>query len=820
VQPPAAPVAAPAINAGSEIEPPKTPPAAEPAMAETTISEALLAVVVEKTGYPADMLSLEMNLDTDLGVDSIKRVEILSALSDVLPGVSEINPEDIGRFRTLADVVRFLAETPIEDDAASDLEGVDEAHPDASWVLEVVAEKTGYPRDMLSLEMNLDTDLGIDSIKRVEILSAIQERLPNAPEVQPDQLARFRTLADVAAFLGTESADIPPLPETDDDVPRAAASEDLLIGIVADKTGYPRDMLSLEMSLDTDLGIDSIKRVEILSTLQEHLPDAAEIEASELGQLRTLRDVYERLVPAAKDAVSVGRDAAAENHQAPAEAPSSVRLERRVLVATPRGGDENRKVLNFPAGAELWISDDGMGVAQQICSALAAHSLPARVVPLVFDCVPANVAGLVIVSPQDPHAGFIGDAFRLIRAAGPALREAARRGDALIAGVVRVNGAFGLNGGAIEQPLTAGLAGLVKTAAKEWPMVASKVIDFASGADDACGRIAREIRYHGPQEVGVAVDGDVALSLHDAPLDGTPRTGPFDPDELVVVSGGARGITAEIAVSLAETCQAALLLLGRSAAGKDEPEWTAGLSDAREIRRALAQHAEGESRTPAAIDRELKRILAGREVRHTLERIRNAGAQAMYRSVDIRNGDQVAQTVAEARRRFGPVRGLIHGAGVLADRLIDDKTDAQFESVFATKVDGFDRLMDAVGDQPLKVISLFSSSTARFGRQGQADYAAANEVLNKRAQLEARRRQGCRVVSINWGPWDGGMVDADLKKLFAAEGVGTIPLAAGAALHLKEIASPPGSAVEVVVSATPIALPANETTSSAAADTT
>jgi acyl transferase domain-containing protein/NAD(P)-dependent dehydrogenase (short-subunit alcohol dehydrogenase family) len=819
VPPTAAPVTAPPIDAAREIEPSKTPPAVEPVTPEATISEALLAVVVEKTGYPADMLSLEMNLDTDLGVDSIKRVEILSALGDALPGVSEINPEDIGKFRTLADVVGFLAQTSMEENAASDLETVGETHPDASRVLEIVAEKTGYPRDMLSLDMNLDTDLGIDSIKRVEILSAIQERLPNAPEVQPDQLARFRTLADVAAFLGNESAEIPPLPATDEEVPMAAASEDLLIGIVADKTGYPRDMLSLDMSLDADLGIDSIKRVEILSTLQEHLPDAAEIEASELGRLRTLRDVHERLVPAAKDAANVGGDSAAENHPAPTELASSVRLERRVLVATPRGNDENRKLLNFPADAELWISDDGMGIAQQICTELAAHSLPARVVPLHCESVPANVAGVVIVSPQNPHAGFIGDAFRLIRAAGPALREAARRGDALIAGLVRVNGAFGLNGGAIEQPLTAGLAGLVKTAAKEWPMVTSKVIDFAAGAVDACGRIARELRYHGPLEVGVAVDGDVVLSLHDAPLDDTPRTGPFDPDDLVVVSGGARGITAEIAVSLAETCQAALLLLGRSTAANDEPEWTVRLSDARGIRRALAEHADGESRTPAALDRELKRILAGREINRTLERIRNAGAQAMYRAVDIRNGEQVAQAVAEARRRFGPVRGLIHGAGVLADRLIDDKTDAQFESVFTTKVEGFDRLLDAVGDQPLKVISLFSSSTARFGRKGQADYAAANEVLNKRAQLEARRRQGCRVVSINWGPWDGGMVGADLKKLFAAEGVGAIPLAAGAALHLKEIASPSGSAVEVVVSATPTATPENATTSSAAADT-
>src|SRR5262249_57853274 len=61
-------------------------------------------------------------------------------------------------------------------------------------LLEVVAEKTGYPPEMLELDMALDADLGIDSIKRVEILSAPQERLPDAPAVKPEQLGTLHTL--------------------------------------------------------------------------------------------------------------------------------------------------------------------------------------------------------------------------------------------------------------------------------------------------------------------------------------------------------------------------------------------------------------------------------------------------------------------------------------------------------------------------------------------------------------------------------------------------------------------------------------------------
>src|SRR5262249_41257371 len=137
------------------------------------------------------------------------------------------------------------------------------------------------------------------------------------------------------------------------------------------------------------------------------------------------------------------------------------------------------------------------------------------------------------------------------------------------------------------------------------------------------------------------------------------------------------------------------------------------------------------------------------------------------------------------------------GAGVLADRRIEDLTAEQFDHVYATKVDGLRNLLELLTNEELKALVLFSSTTARFGRTGQLAYAAANEVLNKTAQVEARRRPGCRVVSINWGPWEGGMVTPGLRKMFEAEGVGLIPLADGAAFLVQEL-NAAGKAVEVI----------------------
>ena len=74
--------------------------------------------------------------------------------------------------------------------------------------LQVVSEKTGYPVEMLELSMDMEADLGIDSIKRVEILGAMQTQFPDLPRVEPETLAELRTLGQVAGHLagGMEKA--------------------------------------------------------------------------------------------------------------------------------------------------------------------------------------------------------------------------------------------------------------------------------------------------------------------------------------------------------------------------------------------------------------------------------------------------------------------------------------------------------------------------------------------------------------------------------------------------------------------------------------
>jgi len=212
--------------------------------------------------------------------------------------------------------------------------------------------------------------------------------------------------------------------------------------------------------------------------------------------------------------------------------------------------------------------------------------------------------------------------------------------------------------------------------------------------------------------------------------------------------------------------------------------------------------ADGRQLSPAELGRMSAAVLANREIHATMSAIEQAGGEARYVTVDITDSDAVAAAMAEVRADMGPITAVIHGAGVLADKLIADKTDRQFDTVFGTKVLGLDALLAATADDPLVLLCLFSSVAASAGNAGQSDYAMANEVLNTVAVAEAARRgPGCVVKSIGWGPWDGGMVAPALKAHFQSMGVGVIPLAEGARLFVDEIAGAQSDQVDVVIGA-------------------
>jgi acyl transferase domain-containing protein/NADP-dependent 3-hydroxy acid dehydrogenase YdfG len=637
-------------------------------------------------------------------------------------------------------------------------------------LLQIIAEKTGYPQDVLTLDVELEAGLGIDSIKRVEIFSAIQQQLPGLREVTPAAMGQLKTLRDIRAFLGAPSAPAASAP------PAASPwnAERALLEIVAEKTGYPIDILNLDVELEAGLGIDSIKRVEIFSAIQQRVAlipgiKVREFKPEDAGRLRTLRDILAFMGAATAEPAALNR------HE--------VRLEPSEACGLPLSA-------LFTCG-NIAIIDGGSGAAEAISNRLEKlHVGTQSAAGVPHDCrAVIYLGGLrAFGSPQEALTVNC-EAFEIARALA--------RGANPPALFVTIHDSSRDHGG-----WAAGISGIAKTFAREWPQAAVKTIDL-------------ERRVRTPAEIADAIvtellsgGSELEVTLRADPIRLVPVLRPAElsggmerigPHSVIVASGGGRGVTAACLIELARAARPHIALLGRTPLN-DGPADCREAQDEAALKRVIARRS-GHSGELKEISREAASILAVREIRSTLQALEQAGAPCAYFATDIRDAASVGRAVVSARERFGPVTAIVHGAGVIADKKIADKTSDQFALVFDTKAGGLRALLAATQSDPLDTICLFSSVAARFGNPGQCDYAAANEVLNRIGVLETRRRGAqCLVRSIGWGPWDGGMVTAPLAAHFRTHGVGLIPLASGARAFVRELRHTTGAA-EVLVAA-------------------
>jgi acyl transferase domain-containing protein/NAD(P)H-dependent flavin oxidoreductase YrpB (nitropropane dioxygenase family)/NADP-dependent 3-hydroxy acid dehydrogenase YdfG len=726
----------------------------------------------------------------------------------------------------------------------------------AAELLGIVSERTGYPLDMLNPELNLEADLGIDSIKRVEILSAFQRQCSGEEQTRVQQamerVTAEKTLNGMVRVLeeavGAEMASpVAAPPAASAPVPAAPGARDIpseLLHLVGERTGYPVEMLGLELGLEADLGIDSIKRVEILSAFQrgQSAEDQARVSGvmERLTSRKTLREVIATLEEALAATPAAATSPAAASAAAPVE--DVPRLTMRAVDApleTSRGRtysgrvwlvtDDEGGLAEAVAGRLVQIGerpvllrqraalaeagpdrfDADLTRPEQIAAVLdrvrARHGAPRALLHLLPLKAAPDFDRLTIDGWRDQVQTDIKTLYGLIRAAADDLAAAGRGGGAMVVAATGL-GASLAGGPPAASPTHAGVAALLKTVAAEMPEVGCRAVhlDPSARAEERTAQLLAEVgTVEGPVEVGYGAGRRVTVVPRLAPLaNGSNGANGADiaSDWVFLITGGARGITAEIAAYLASVFKPTLVLAGLSPLPEDEGPATAAIDDPQLLRAALttAMRAANPALKPSEVEAAWQRVLRNREIRRNLAALRKSGARVEYQPVDVRDEAAFGALIDGIYRTHGRLDAVIHGAGIIEDKLLRDKTAESFDRVVHTKTDSAFTLVRRLRPEGLKLLIFMSSVTATFGNRGQADYGAANGVLNALAALLASRWPA-RVRALNWGPWDkAGMVSEQVKRQFASRGIQVIPASAGVAAAAREIKAHDSEPVVVV----------------------
>ena len=444
----------------------------------------LLAIISDKTGYPVEMLDMSMDMEADLGIDSIKRVEILGAMQEMYPDLPKPNVEELGELRTIGQIVQCL-----------------QSNASPSIAVQSIVETTISIQEDARIHQQVETENSF-------VPNSFVEAEPT-PQIPISELTSFTETATVNAETESADTDLTDLGQT-------------LLAITSEKTGYPVEMLDLNMDMEADLGIDSIKRVEILGTMQEMYPNLPKPNVEELGELRTIGQIVEYLQKLA----GTEKKKSLNNSSNPSANLNNNPLRRQVKLKVLPQPD----FLDFtlPEGHIGLLTDDGSLTTSQLAQILTEQgwkivvlSFPLSLVPQ-HSPLPAGVNRVNLTDLSEEHLqqqlatisskyGSIGafihlnpvfevirngkipyleqekaivkHVFLMAKHLKKSLNEATHYGRSCFCTVARLDGAFGLGQNVHFGPISAGLFGLTKTLNWEWQQVFCRAIDLSPHID-------------------------------------------------------------------------------------------------------------------------------------------------------------------------------------------------------------------------------------------------------------------------------------------------------------------------------------------------
>jgi acyl transferase domain-containing protein/NAD(P)-dependent dehydrogenase (short-subunit alcohol dehydrogenase family) len=624
-------------------------------------------------------------------------------------------------------------------------------------VLELVAEQTGYPVDMLDLELDLEADLGIDTVKQAEMFAAVR----GAWNIERDenlQLRDFPTLQHVIGFVYDRAPGL-----------RAAAAE--------------------------LAPTEEVTRVQAYAVVEDAADAPPLAEAKDRATLEAAASVPRRVpVPVLRPALEHCKETGVTLAQG-----------SRVVVMLDRGGVGQALVGQLEKrGVEVLVIDDApdADTLQEHLEAFAAAGPVTGVYWLPALDEEAPIERMELSGWREALRVRV----KLLYTTARTLYEQLGAHGAFMVAGTRLGGQHGYDEAGAVAPLGGAVTGFVKTLKRERPDALVKAIDFAPGRRTAAlaeQLIDETLRDPGVVEVGYQDELRWAVSLEVQPIPQNDAGMQLDSDSVFVITGAAGSIVSAITQDLAAASGGTFYLLDLvPEPDRNDPDLQRFVTDREGLKRDVFERlkSSGERATPALVEKELARLERAHAALSAIQAVERAGGTAHYFSVNLLDAEGITRVIQQVRERHGRIDVLLHAGGLEISRFLPDKQPGEFDLVFDVKADGWFNLLHAIGAMPLGATVAFSSVAGRFGNGGQADYSAANDLLCKFSSSFRTTRPATRGIALDWTAWGGiGMaMRGSIPKMMEAAGIDMLPPEAGVPFIRRELVTS-GRRGEIVV---------------------
>jgi acyl transferase domain-containing protein/NAD(P)-dependent dehydrogenase (short-subunit alcohol dehydrogenase family)/phosphopantetheinyl transferase/acyl carrier protein/3-hydroxymyristoyl/3-hydroxydecanoyl-(acyl carrier protein) dehydratase len=762
---------------------------------DQTTQEILIKLVSETSGFPEEMISLQARLLDDLNLDSIKAGLLIASLARKIGIVGEIDASQYAN-ATLMEITEAInalqKNKPLGQQDNLYSNGFSENSTDVGISLEkslldLITNFTGFPKESLSMQVRLLDDLNLDSIKAGQLIGDFANDLGISGQLDAARYANAsleEIIAAVNEILG-QSGVSKVIVSQESDSSNHNDVEEVVLNLVASTTGFPIETLSLEVHLLDDLNLDSIKSGLLLSTIFRDVGINGEIDTAKYANA-SIAEIISAIHATQKEVLSVAKDSLTseiktphltEQDTVPDNAKNWVRnfIIDFIPEDLPQDYQHN---LDLDSKVVLILSDNEEDkYVETLSQVLVGHG--AKTIINSYENISTqdmlsnnkitHIIGILTSTPLG-----LGNAVAKLKNKVNRLQKivttAAIVESSNITFVQFGGGYFGTSG-QVEPHELCCATGFARSLSLEHPGFTIRVVDLSTELHEvrAANNVVNELGGAiGFLAVGYNISNIrlIQQAKSQQPAMNTVRPHHWSGEDVIIITGGAKGITAECALALAEHTGAKIALVGSSPA----PDINGSPTN---------------------------------EISKNLLRFQKLGVVSHYYSCNLVNQREVEKIVVQISSELGDISGVVYGAGMNKARLVEQVSVEEAIKEVSPKVLGVQYLLQALADKPPKIVVGFSSIIGITGMLGNAWYAFSNESLDLILREYNRKHTNTNVISIAYSIWQEvgmghrmGAVDS-LDKM----GVGAISTDEGVKRFIQLFVSDPGEKQVIVAGA-------------------